>query len=642
MIKLKKIIPFIVAFLVSIVGFFGVILILNLVGAKPTTVFSDAEEQYINFLAYFRTILLGQNNLDYAFSFSVGGGFFSLAAYYLFSPFNLLVVLFPAEKIILGFNIILALKLGAAGITSFIFFRKVLEKIKQRRDFYAIFLGTSFTLSSFTFIFFFHIMWLDGVIMLPLVALGLRKLVEEKQTKLYLVSLATTILANFYVGFMLAIFSVLFVAFLTLRKKREKAEVLEIAKKFFGASILAGGIGMTVIIPTLLSGSGTQRIALSAFKPAANLSLVEFLVALVGGTLPEKNLESGVPNFYVGLIILVLVGAYFLNKKVERREKLAAGGLVLAFVLSFFIRTFNSIWHAGTIEAWFRFRYSYIFAFVLVFIAAESLVLMLKDRKESRIGKRRVAVALAGVVLLQVVDLGGSGLALVRAANEEENGREIAELTEEFRENLEIVEKIKSEDGGFYRIASERGSWNDGLGMNYNGISGFSSTLEPKTREMLTEDLKIAKKINNFTVEYNPGNAEAEKLVGVKYRILKDGTVEKKEDALKIGFLEKGEERTSERVEVERKSSSEIFAKVEAEEGEALVFSIPFNEGWSAEVDGEKVMIQENEVKFLKLNIKPGEHTVKLKYTTRGRTLGAGVGLIFLAISIYYTRKRRT
>lgn len=251
-------------------------------------------------------------------------------------------------------------------------------------------------------------------------------------------------------------------------------------------------------------------------------------------------------------------------------------------------------------------------------------------------------MALAGVVLLQVVDLGGSGLALVRAANEEENGREIAELTEEFRENLEIVEKIKSEDGGFYRIASERGSWNDGLGMNYNGISGFSSTLEPKTREMLTEDLKIAKKINNFTVEYNPGNAEAEKLVGVKYRILKDGTVEKKEDALKIGFLEKGEERTSERVEVERKSSSEIFAKVEAEEGEALVFSIPFNEGWSAEVDGEKVMIQENEVKFLKLNIKPGEHTVKLKYTTRGRTLGAGVGLIFLAISIYYTRKRRT
>ena len=59
-----------------------------------TPAVTDAKLQYLDLLAYYRDVLTGQNSAVYTFSNTLGGGAAAIWAYYLASPFNLLVLLF--------------------------------------------------------------------------------------------------------------------------------------------------------------------------------------------------------------------------------------------------------------------------------------------------------------------------------------------------------------------------------------------------------------------------------------------------------------------------------------------------------------------------------------------------------------------
>ena len=78
----------------------------------------DLGQQYIDFFAYLRQTLLGNpGQLFYAFNKGLGGDMFGVFAYYLLSPFNLLVVLFPADLLDVAVFVIMILKISTAGLT---------------------------------------------------------------------------------------------------------------------------------------------------------------------------------------------------------------------------------------------------------------------------------------------------------------------------------------------------------------------------------------------------------------------------------------------------------------------------------------------------------------------------------------------
>ena len=66
-------------------------------GANTPAV-TDAKLQYLDLFAYCRDVLTGQNTAAYTFSNTLGGSAAAIWAYYLASPFNLLVLLFPKER----------------------------------------------------------------------------------------------------------------------------------------------------------------------------------------------------------------------------------------------------------------------------------------------------------------------------------------------------------------------------------------------------------------------------------------------------------------------------------------------------------------------------------------------------------------
>ena len=76
-----------------------------------------------------------------------------------------------------------------------------------------------------------------------------------------------------------------------------------------------------------------------------------------------------------------------------------------------------------------------------------------------------------------------------------------------------------------------------------------------------------------------------------------------------------------------------------------MVFSVLWDKGWKAYVDGEEAGLQRVNVMYLGLLLEPGDHEIELRYETPGLRTGAGISLInggiFLLLLILWMRKRR-
>ena len=81
----------------------------------------DADIQYLDLFSYLKDVLNGNNSVIYTFSKGLGGNNIGNYAYYLSSPFNLLVVLFEKENLPLFFNLIFALKISTCAATMTVF-----------------------------------------------------------------------------------------------------------------------------------------------------------------------------------------------------------------------------------------------------------------------------------------------------------------------------------------------------------------------------------------------------------------------------------------------------------------------------------------------------------------------------------------
>ena len=74
-----------------------------------------------------------------------------------------------------------------------------------------------------------------------------------------------------------------------------------------------------------------------------------------------------------------------------------------------------------------------------------------------------------------------------------------------------------------------------------------------------------------------------------------------------------------------------------------LVFTIPFDKGFSATVDGQKAEIVNCDVAFMGVWVEPGEHEIVFTYRTRGLTLGLLMSLaaaLMLTVYTFMTRCR--
>ena len=82
----------------------------------------------------------------------------------------------------------------------------------------------------------------------------------------------------------------------------------------------------------------------------------------------------------------------------------------------------------------------------------------------------------------------------------------------------------------------------------------------------------------------------------------------------------------------------------ETDSPKMLIATIPYEEGWTARVDGETVEVQGYQDAFLALSLTPGSHRIELTFVPTGMGIGviiSALGAIFSVVLLVVTRKKQ-
>lgn len=546
---------YVCAFLIPFVVMFTAFVLLKVYPFGDRQILTiDAWHQYYPFLVELGRKLKSGESLLYCWRMGMGSGFAASLAYYLASPLNFLVVLFPDELLREAFTLFILIKTGLAGAFSAFALRRMNvgksegmsakasrgeKKEREEKGAYGVLIFSSlYALCSWNIGYYWNTMWLDSFALFPLVALGIYLLVREGKYKLYTLSLAAAVLANYYIGFMICIFTALFFFTLCFANKDGMRELAKKLKRIILFSALALMMAAPAILPTILALQDTYQ---SKHAPAGWQVTRGWLEALSGLFAYLKPTSTGGrPYIYCGILCVILLPAFCRLPRVSAREKKAYAAMILFLFVSTNVNVLNYVWHGFHATNSIPYRYTFMLSFLMVlaayraysnaetlrekdgkvicvsaaaYYALTALDMVFRYQKEngfaSALDGFRAAerafwlplllnlVILAADLLLLLLLIGGKlgktvftaalavvvGLEMIPTAL---MGTEAIGTTarENYPDRYEAVEAVidsieeSESDNDFYRTElAARHGWNGFALYGYNGVSCFSSTM---------------------------------------------------------------------------------------------------------------------------------------------------------------------
>ena len=333
-----------------------------------TLAISDGNALYLSFLSYVGRAVKGQEGILYSFEKGLGANLMDSWGWFLLNPTFALFALFDITQYMSAYTLVSTLNLCLCGFTM-----AVLLKDLYGCKLSNLIFSTAYALSGFLVANVFQMNFFTGAAALPLMVLGLRRILESRNPLIYILALAYSLMTNFYFGFMLCVASVLiFVAFLIAdwnRIEHKKAVMVRYAI----SSLLAGALSAAVWLPALLAlrGGRLDQSSLSAISFNENMPFLDMFSKLFIGANSPGELQNGLPNIFVGILPVYLGILFFMNPGIDRRRRAATAVLTVFYLVSFYIVVFNLAMHGGTVTNWFNYRDSFIFSFLLLMMAAE-------------------------------------------------------------------------------------------------------------------------------------------------------------------------------------------------------------------------------------------------------------------------------
>ena len=325
---------------------------------------TDMYHQYAPFFSEFQYKLTHGGSLLYSWDIGMGVNFSALYAYYLASPMNWLVALCPRQFLIEFMTVLIVIKTGLSGL----FFTWYLRKHTGTREFGSCFFGIFYALSGYMAAYSWNIMWLDCILLFPVILFGLERLGKEKKGMVYCIALGLSILSNYYISIMICIFMVIYAAVLVILYPPKKGkEFAATAGRFTLYSLLAGGLAAVVLLPEIYALQATASGNFDFPKTVSSyFSIFDMIARHIGNVQTEIGLDHW-PNIYCGVAVLMLLLLYLGNKNIKIKEKAVYFSLLLFFYASFSVNVLNFIWHGFHYPNSLPCRQSFIYiALVLV------------------------------------------------------------------------------------------------------------------------------------------------------------------------------------------------------------------------------------------------------------------------------------
>ncbi len=513
---------------------------------------------------------------SFLYSWISGGGSSFLGNYfnYLSSPLSAIIFLFDRKEMPFAITTIVAVKgaLCAGGFSLY------LKHSLKRHSVASMCFGVFYAFSAYFLAYYWNVMWLDGMFLFPIILLGIERIIDKGKPLCYLLSLTVLFWSSYYMAYMTCIFSVLyFCAYFILKHNLsekinpDKAfnkryafgkivnnRLIKSGITFAGASVLAAVLCAVSLIPVYLilqTSSATSDSFPSTFDSYYDLlNLVTSHLASLETTIRSSG-DDVLPNIYSGILSLLLLPLYVVNKKISVREKAVYILILVFFIFSFNNNMANFVWHAFHFPNDLPFRFSYMYSFIFLIIAFRTLmnfkgleyrdiaisgmfwcfvVLILQKYMTNKMDEKTIYINLGLIVVwtgfllilnnsklrkniisLLLVALAFSEI-IISDINDIYFHNKFSTYTENYDTYREAIDNTYKNDDSFYRLElSKLVTRMDSCLYGYRGISTFSSmAYEQYSRNQYSQGM-YGNRINSYT--YNTQTPVYNMFYALKY-----------------------------------------------------------------------------------------------------------------------------
>lgn len=360
----------------------------------------DLFHQYGPLFAEFYDRITEGKSLLYSWTSGGGGSFLGNYYNYLSSPIGAVIALIAGHENIPEAVGAMVLIKNALAASTFAFY---LKKSTKRNDFTISAFGLLYAFCGFFIAYYWNIMWIDAMYLLPLTILGIENIIKERKCILYIVSLAVAFFSNYYMAYMICIFAVIYFIVYYISKNSFKDSYHDIPTRinedgqqessllnkflynrflrsgvlFASSSIIAALLTAFALIPTyfcLKACSATSGTFPT--DPIYYNTIFDFIANHLAALEPtiRSSGDTVLPNVYCGVLAVILLPLYAFCNKISAKEKTAHIVLLAIFFVGFNLNYANYILHALHFPNDLPFRFSFIYSFFILKMAYQVIL----------------------------------------------------------------------------------------------------------------------------------------------------------------------------------------------------------------------------------------------------------------------------
>lgn len=339
--KIRFIIPSIITLLILLLLFY----IQGLYPFRDNSIVQvDADYQFIPVLYRIYDFLHGNGSIIYD-DIGLGNNIYisMIIQGSIFSPVSLLLYFTSRDNIVNYFNIIVIVKMCLLSLTTYIYINK---KFKIN-EYYKIVFSVLYSFCGWILLNYFNIMWLDSVILFPLIVMYLDDLIDNDKYMGYIITLGLSLIISYYISYFILLF-ILFYSFMRIFLYVDKSKLKEVIFRLGISTLVAILLASFSLLPALYQTFISSRLDGTSYK------------SLIFSNMMNKSLYLMLSTIFIVLFINLMFKYKKDNKKIYFYIV-----LFMLFGIGLLIEPINLGIHLGSYWS-FPYRYSFITLFILM------------------------------------------------------------------------------------------------------------------------------------------------------------------------------------------------------------------------------------------------------------------------------------
>lgn len=359
-----------------------------------------ADDAYVQYNTMLRTLIEYVHSSDKSaimWNHGMGVDVYLNMLYYLLSPFNVIALILGESHVELALILIIVLKCSILPVTGLYYFRHTTIVGKEHGNngltaWIQFCCALAWGFCGYVVAYGQNIIWLDGLILVPLIAIAMEHVRCNKGYWIYTLLLAVSLIVNFYYAFYVCMFIVVY--FILLEWNSVRSFFKEALKLLILSviSVLMAGIVLVPAACCIVKAGDTTLNNWSILDMWGDIG--HYIVSFF----PFKAVTNGYlynSNSYCGTIVVLMLIAFVASSSVQLKQRIKYSCVVVFFMVASNFLPLNYALHGFVVTHGTGNRFAIILTFVLLMIVYRML-LNIDDIKVPAV----IIIGVLGVVLL--------------------------------------------------------------------------------------------------------------------------------------------------------------------------------------------------------------------------------------------------